>query len=109
MECGVTHRAFVGASYCEGPVGHSVGFCPEPVGEPGCVCHVVVCRPVYQEDEDPIGSLCSLGGPCLYESSTSPSTLAALVGAAAKVELWGLLLWDRRKAPIMSWWAFPAW
>ena len=63
MECGVTHRAFVGASYCEGPVGHSVGFCPEPVGEPGCVCHVIVCRPVYQEDEDPIGSLCSLGGP----------------------------------------------
>ena len=63
MECGVTHRAFVGASCCEGQVGHSVGFRPESAGESGGVCHVVVCRLVYQEDEDPIGSLCSLGGP----------------------------------------------
>ena len=63
MECGVTHRAFVGASRCEGQVGHSVGFRPESAGEPGGVCHVVVCRLVYQKDEDPIGSLCSLGGP----------------------------------------------
>ena len=63
MECCVTHRTFVGASRCEGQVGHSVGFRPESAGEPGGVRHVAICRLVYQKDEDPIGSLCSLGGP----------------------------------------------